>query len=80
MDNGNAKTLCSAVLLQAIRDYRELRKNGSEHIKTKNQGEFSIGELESFFRGDWCRFLCRAANLRVSGPSILRKLESEFDT
>lgn len=60
----NYDVLALAIIMQAVDDYRECRRN---HISTT--------ALENFFKGSWCAFLL--GNMKVTGEDILLVLESE---
>lgn len=77
MSNNSVELLCEAIIAQSVEDYRELRKKKKDEIHHKDEGDFSIAELESFFRGDWCRALLNGIQSRIDGVTILRQLKSE---
>jgi len=78
MNENGIALLCSAIVEQAVLDYRELRRLGVEERKKKNDGEYSISELESFFRSEYCTLLLQNADSKIDdGVLILRKLKSE---
>ena len=77
MHDGRIEELCEAIFMQAVNDYRELRRAGTPIIKTKDEGTYSIGELEMFFRGKWAKNLAKIMKLRVSNDAILKQLQTE---
>ncbi len=77
MTENSCSLLCSAIVEQAVEDYRLLRKKQVEEIKHKDEGEFSKSEIESFFRGDWCRSILSGFGSRIDGVNILRQLKTE---
>ena len=78
MNENGIALLCSAIVEQAVLDYRELRRRGVEKHKKKDDGEYSISEIESFFRSKYCTLLLQSADSQIDdGVLILRKLKSE---
>ena len=78
MNENGIALLCSAIVEQAVLDYRDLRRLGVEEHKKGSDGEYSISELESFFRSKYCKLLLQGADSKIDdGVLILRKLKSE---
>lgn len=77
MTDNACSLLCSAIVEQAVEDYRLLRKKQVEEIKHKDEGEFSKSEIESFFRGEWCHSILNGFGSRIDGVNILRQLKTE---
>lgn len=77
MDNCAAERLASAIVEQAVLDYRELRTKGVEEIKPFYRGTYSRTEIDAFFRSEWCKAILKGIGSRVDGVTILRQLKSE---
>lgn len=77
MTDSACSLLCSAIVEQAVEDYRELRKKDKEEIIHKDEGIFSKDDIESFFRGAWCRSILNGFGSRIDGVNILRQLKAE---
>lgn len=77
MSDNTMKQLCEAIIQQAVDDYRELKRRGLGWIGSDADGNFSLTEIEHFFRSDWCRDLLHEIDSRIDGVTILRQLKSE---
>ena len=65
------ESLANAIILQAVKDYREARK---KHRKrpTNEDAKLMIADCEAFFRSDWFKALTE-----LDGAMLLRKLQEE---
>ena len=77
MSDNTMKQLCEAIIQQAVDDYLELKRRGLEWISSDTDGNFSLTEIEHFFRSDWCNALLHEIDSGIDGVTILRKLKSE---
>lgn len=77
MSDNPMKQLCEAIVQQAVDDYRELKRRGLGWIGSDADGNFSLTEIEHFFRSDWCKALLHEIDSRIDGVTILRQLKSE---
>lgn len=64
-------SLANAIILQAVKDYRNTRKKRKYHPKNKD-AKLIIEDCERFFRSDWF-----AALTSVSGELLITKLQEE---
>jgi len=71
--------LCSRILEQAAEDYRELRKGNQESMYKKDEGTWSIKEIEDFLRSDWCnKTIIPMAGIECDGKTILYNIKNEI--
>ena len=63
--------LANAIILQAVKDYREARKKHRKRPKSED-AKLMIADCESFFRSDWFTALTT-----IDGEALLRKLQEE---
>lgn len=69
--------LASAIVIQAAKDWRELKARGvagREKVIVAGSSMF-MDEVESFFNGDWCQLLCGD----IDPTTILLRLEKEYE-
>lgn len=66
--------LCNAVILQAVTDFRSLKRRmkRAKDDDTKKKLTAEMHEIRNFFLGNWFKHLSRA-----DGAEILAKLERE---
>lgn len=77
MDDVRIRELCEAIYMQAVNDYRELLKLGKFEVRTKDEGYYSLVEIEEFLMSEWADVLARILRLPVSNWAILKQLRSE---
>ena len=77
MDDVRIQELCEAIYMQAVNDYRELLKLGKFEVRTKDEGDYSLGEIEEFLMSEWANVLAKILRLPVSNLAILKQLRSE---
>lgn len=65
------ESLANAIILQAVKDYREARKKHRKRPKNED-AKLMISDCEAFFRSDWFRDLTE-----LDGEMLLRKLQEE---
>ena len=65
------ESLANAIILQAVKDYREARKKHRKRPKNED-AKLMIADCEAFFRSDWF-----AALTSIDGEMLLRKLQEE---
>ena len=65
------ESLANAIILQAVKDYREARKKLNKRPKNED-AKLMISDCEAFFRSDWYRALTD-----VDGEMLIRKLREE---
>ena len=65
------ESLANAIILQAVKDYREARKKHRKRPKNEDT-KLMIADCEAFFRSDWFRDLTE-----LDGEMLLRKLQEE---
>ena len=65
------ENLANAIILQAVKDYREARKKHKKRPKNED-AKLMIADCEAFFRSDWF-----AALTNIDGEVLLRKLQEE---
>lgn len=65
------ESLANAIILQAVKDYREARKKHRKRLKNED-AKLMIADCEAFFRSDWFRDLTE-----LDGEMLLRKLQEE---
>lgn len=58
--------LANAIVLQAVKDYRDALKNNNKGAK------ITIREVEAFFRSDWYKVLTN-----IDGEMLIRELRKE---
>ncbi len=69
--------LCCAVIRQAVDDWRDLLRKGSDECSLAADNFYSKAEIAEFLRSDWCRLLLEESRVGTTGKRILRQLESE---
>jgi len=65
------ENLANAIVLQAVKDYRETRKK-LKKCKKNEDAKLMVSDCESFFRSDWFAVLTS-----VDGEMLLKKLQEE---
>ena len=65
------ENLANAIILQAVKDYREARKKLKKRPKNED-AKLMIADCEAFFRSEWYRTLTD-----VDGEMLIRKLREE---
>ena len=65
------ENLANAIILQAVKDYREARKKHKKWPKNED-AKLMISDCEAFFRSDWF-----AALTNIDGEALLRRLQEE---
>ena len=65
------ENLANAIILQAVKDYREARKKHKKRPKNED-AKLMIADYEAFFCSDWF-----AAPTNLDGETLLRKLQEE---
>lgn len=65
------ESLANAIILQAVKDYREARKKHRKRPKNE-VAKLMIADCEAFFRSVWFRDLTE-----LDGEMLLRKLQEE---
>lgn len=65
------ENLANAIILQAVKDYRQARHKLKKRPKNEAARE-TITECESFFRSDWFTTLTA-----VDGEALLKRLQKE---
>lgn len=75
----DVQELCSAIIIQAVNDYRDLidreKKTGIavDKVESKDSGTYGKEEIEEFFLGEWGETIIRDGfNLNMSGSDFLR--------
>ena len=61
----------NAIILQAVKDYREARKKHKKRPKNED-AKLMIADCEAFFRSDWF-----AALTNIAAAPLLRKSQEE---
>lgn len=59
------------IIKRATEDYMILKKSNVDYKRDPKYGEFSIKELEKFFKGDWCNLLLKTVGIDLSGEEIM---------
>ena len=65
------ENLANAIILQAVKDYREARKKHKKRPKNED-AKLMIADCEAFFRSDWFKALTE-----LDDEMLLRKLQEE---
>ena len=65
------ENLANAIILQALKDYREARKKHKKRPKNED-ATLMIADCEAFFRSDWFKALTE-----LDDEMLLRKLQEE---
>ena len=65
------ESLANAIILQAVKDYREARKKHKKRPQNED-AKLMIADCEAFFCADWF-----AALTDIDGEALLRKLQEE---
>ena len=66
------ENLANAIILQAVKDYREARKKLKKRPKNED-AKLMISDCEAFFRSEWYRALTD-----IDGEMLIRKLREEI--
>lgn len=74
--SGGEKSLCTAILVQAILDYQDLIKRGVASRECKG-GHYSKHEITSFFHSAWCVFLLKQIGGHYTGDRILKYIKKK---
>ena len=53
LSDEDAVQIFGAIIWQAVDDYRTLLKRKQISARDKNSGDYSLLEIESFFKSDW---------------------------
>lgn len=69
--------LCTAVLIQAVKDYQDLNQRGLVSRNDKKSGRYSKNEIARFFNSKWCNMLLDTIGSSFSGDYILSCLQSQ---
>ena len=69
--NDPYENLANAIVLQAVKDYREARKKLKKRKKNED-AKLMVEDCESFFRSDWFKALTN-----LDGEMLLKKLQEE---
>ena len=75
-----AWSLGAAIIMKAVEDYRDLKKQKKWKIKTKDEGTYSIGEIEKFLQNKWCSDILKGIGAETTGPRILGHLRRSTKT
>ena len=65
------ENLANAIILQAVKDYREARKKHKKRPQNED-AKLMIADCEAFFRSDWFKALTE-----LDDEMLLRKLQEE---
>ncbi len=65
------ENLANAIILQAVKDYREARKKLKKRPKNED-AKLMVSDCEAFFRSEWFKALTN-----VNGEMLLKKLREE---
>ena len=65
------ENLANAIILQAVKDYREARKKLKKRPKNEH-AKLMVSDCEAFFRSEWFKALTN-----VNGERLLKKLREE---
>ena len=65
------ENLANAIILQAVKDYREARRKLKKRPKNED-AKLMISDCEAFFRSDWFKALTE-----LDDEMLLRKLQEE---
>lgn len=71
----SAQALANAIIIQAVDDYREARKELKYHRLTKEERKIhneTLEEVEEFFLGDWFKDLTN-----LDGAKLFERLKNE---
>lgn len=77
MRDPGVTALAIAILEQAASDYRDLNARGAQSAGDRNEGRYNITEIESFFRGSWCKKILNSLEVDTTGRRLLRALKQE---
>ena len=71
-DEVSLRSLLSAVIIQAVADYRELQELGREWVRENNDSVFSMREIEDFLQSEFCdSILSWLGFYKLSGHDLL---------
>lgn len=73
--NYGFKEIGLAIIEQAVKDYRMLKRKGVSKLVFNTGGIISKSEIENFFHSEWCDFLLQ--NMKLTGEDILDYLDIE---
>ena len=65
------ENLANAIIVQAVKDYREARKKLKKRPKNED-AKLMVSDCEAFFRSEWFKALTN-----VDGEMLLKKLREE---
>lgn len=73
-----AADIMSAILVQAVEDYRELTRLHLSRSIDRHGGQYSIEELEQFFAGEFCEWMLQTGLglHKTEGADLLRAAAS----
>lgn len=72
------ESLVQGIVLCAVEDYRDLKKRKVESRNVKGKDHYSINEIESFFKGDWCDDLLALIGCKLSGIDVWEKVQKQY--
>ena len=64
--------LANAIVIQAVVDYRKLRRKQRSGIALKPEEQSDYNKIRRFFCGEWFVMLTD-----IDGPALLKRLDSE---
>ena len=65
------ENLANAIILQAVKDYREARKKLKKRPKNED-AKLMVADCEAFFRSEWFRVLTE-----INGEELIEELRRE---
>ncbi len=74
IDSG-VRLLCTAVVIQAILDYRELCRKGLTLLESPDIGHMSKNEITKFFRSQWGKMILDGIGGHYTGEHIIGTLQ-----
>ena len=72
--SGGEKSLCTAIIVQAILDYQDCDKRGVDKVDRRDE-QYSKSEIIRFFQSAWCRFLLKQLGGHYTGEQILKSMQ-----
>lgn len=63
--------IASAIICQAIHDYKYLLVYKKDKVNSKDKGGYSKSDLSAFFRSEWCDVLLRGIGSSMDGRGIM---------
>ena len=77
MPKGYLDLIC-AIFQKTYDDYADLKKNKVSAKEIKDEGSYSIREINKFLRSEWCQTLLEILGGHITGVELLDALQKQY--